>query len=182
MAEGPDGRTRAGCAVMRARTGAARSLFVLATIFVAAHVTLLVFDPHATFLSNLFILMFPLLGVTGCLLGAYSEPPDARPLWLLFGGGLLLAAIGQLGFTYYYFARNLHTQTQALNSDFFFFAYGIPIMLAICSRSTDAGLRIFAWLDGAQALIAAMLAYLQLFSFCPRIPVPRRSPRRISCM
>ena len=40
-------------------------------------------------------------------------------------------------------------------------------MLAICSRSTDAGLKIFAWLDGAQALIAAMLAYLQLFSVLP---------------
>ena len=65
------------------------------------------------------------------------------------------------------FATQLHTQAQAINSDFFFFAYGIPVMLAICSRSTDAGLKIFAWLDGAQALIAAMLAYLQLFSVLP---------------
>ena len=40
-------------------------------------------------------------------------------------------------------------------------------MLAICSRSTDARLKIFAWLDGAQGLIAAMLAYLQLFSAVP---------------
>jgi two-component system sensor histidine kinase/response regulator len=40
-------------------------------------------------------------------------------------------------------------------------------MLAICSRSTDAGLKTFAWFDGAQALIAAMLAYLQLFSVLP---------------
>src|SRR6202035_2043010 len=35
------------------------------------------------------------------------------------------------------------------------------------SRGTDAGLKSFAWLDGAQALIAAMLAYLQLFSVLP---------------
>ncbi len=160
----PDGPTRAGCAVMKARTGAARSLFVAGAILVAAHITLLVFDPRATLLSNLLILMFPLLGVTVCLLGAYSESPETRPLWLLFGCGLLLAAVGQLGFTYYYFTRDIHNQTQALNSDFFFFAYAIPIMLAICARSTDAGLRSFAWLDGAQALIAAMLAYLQLFS------------------
>jgi signal transduction histidine kinase/ActR/RegA family two-component response regulator len=152
---------------MRAGPGAARNLFVVATIVVAAHVTLLAFDPHATFLSNLFILVYPLLGVTVCLLGAYSEAPETRPLWLLFGCGLLLAAVGQLGFTYYYFALRIHNQTQALNSDFFFFAYAIPIMLAICARSTDAGLRSFAWLDGAQALIAAMLAYLQLFSVLP---------------
>jgi signal transduction histidine kinase len=152
---------------MRAGPGAARNLFVAATIVVAAHVTLLAFYPHATFLSNLFILMYPLLGVTVCLLGAYNEAPETRPLWLLFGCGLLLAAVGQTGFTYYYFALRIHSQTQALNSDFFFFAYAIPIMLAICARSTDAGLRSFAWLDGAQALIAAMLAYLQLFSVLP---------------
>jgi signal transduction histidine kinase/CheY-like chemotaxis protein len=152
---------------MRAGPGAARRLFVAVAILVAAHVTLLVFDPRATFPSNLFNLMYPLLGVTVCLLGANSESPETRPLWLLFGCGLLIAAVGQLGFTYYYFATQLHTQTRAINSDFFFFAYAIPVMLAICSRGTDAGLKIFAWLDGAQALIAAMLAYLQLFSILP---------------
>jgi signal transduction histidine kinase/DNA-binding response OmpR family regulator len=152
---------------MKAVRDAARSLFVAGTILVAAHVALLVFDPRALFLSNLFILIFNLLGFTVCLLGASSESPETRPLWLLFGCGLLLVVVGQLGWTYYDFAIQIHTQTLANNSDFFFFAYGIPVMLAICSRGTDAGLRIFAWLDGAQALIAAMLAYLQLFSALP---------------
>jgi len=152
---------------MRPGPGAARSLFVAITILVAAHVTLLAFNPGATLRSNLFSLMYPLLGVTVCLLGAYRESPEARPVWLLFGCGLLLAAVGQLGLTYIEFATQLHTQTHALNSDFFFFAYGIPVLLAVCSRSTDARLKIFAWLDGAQALIAAMLAYVQLFSVLP---------------
>jgi signal transduction histidine kinase/CheY-like chemotaxis protein len=153
--------------MMRAGPGPARSLFVAGTILVAAHATLFVFDTHATFLSNLCLFMFPALGVTVCLLGAYRESPETRPLWLLLGLGFLLAAVGQLGSTYYDLATNIHTQTRALNSDFFFFAYGIPIMLAICSRGSDAGLKIFAWLDGAQGLIAAMLAYLQLFSALP---------------
>ena len=151
----------------RAGPGAARRLFVAGTILVAAHVALLVFDPRALFPSNLILLIYPLLGVTACLLGAYSESPEARPLWLLFGCGLLVAAVGELGLTYYDFGTHIHTQTEALNSDFFFFAYAIPVMLAICSRSTEAGLQSFAWLDGAQALIAAMLAYLQLFSVLP---------------
>ena len=160
-----DGRILRG---MRERAAlVARSLFVATTILVAAHVTLLVLDPRAIFQSNLFILMYPLLGVTVCLLGANTQSPETRPSWLLFGCGLLIAAVGQLGLTYYDFGTQIHTQTQAINSDFFFFAYGIPVMLAICSRSTDAGLKIFAWLDGAQALIAAMLAYLQLFSVLP---------------
>jgi signal transduction histidine kinase/DNA-binding response OmpR family regulator len=162
-----DGRIFAGYPVMRAGPGAARSLFVMGTILVAAHVTLLVFDPSALFPSNLILVMYPLLGVTACLFGAYSESPEARPLWLLFGCGLLIAAIGEIGLTYYDFGTHVHTQTQALNSDFFFFAYAIPVMLAICSRDTDAGLKIFIWLDGTQALIAAMLAYLQLFSALP---------------
>jgi signal transduction histidine kinase/CheY-like chemotaxis protein len=168
----PDGRICAGWAVIGARPAAARSLFLAGMILVAAHATLLVFDPLALFPSNLFLLMYPLLGVTACLLGAYRESPETKPLWLLFGCGLLVAAVGELGLTYHDFGTHIHTQTQALNSDFFFFAYAIPVMLAICSRSTDAGLKSFAWLDGAQALIAAMLAYLQLFSVLP--PYARR--------
>src|ERR1700742_3306765 len=140
--------------------GAARNLMVAGIILVAAHVTLLVIDPDATLLSNLFILVFPLLGAVTCFLAAYRESPEAKPLWLLFGCGLTLATVGQIGLTYYYFVRDMHSQTQALNSDFFFFAYGIPVMLAICSRSSDTGLKIFAWLDGTQAFIAAVLAYL----------------------
>ncbi|MEA2543966.1 MAG: two-component system, sensor histidine kinase and response regulator [Acidobacteriaceae bacterium] len=167
VAGDPDGRNCAGWVVISARPGAARSLFVADTILVAAHATLLVFDPGATLLSNLFILTFLILGVTGCLLGAYREPPETRALWLLCGCSLLLAGVGQLVFTYHYIATHLHIQTHAINSDLFFFAYGIPLMLAICSRSTDAGLKSFAWLDGAQALIAAVLAYLQLFSVLP---------------
>ncbi|MGA3222534.1 MAG: response regulator [Acidobacteriaceae bacterium] len=158
---------------MRAGPSVARGLFVAGMILVAAHVTLLVFDPRALFPSNLILLMYPLLGVTVCLLGAYRESPETRPLWLLFGCGLMIAAVGELGLTYYDFGTHIHTQTQALNSDFFFFAYGIPVMLAICSRGTDAGLKSFAWLDGAQALIAAMLAYLQLFSVLPSYARPQ---------
>src|SRR3984957_1530757 len=145
----------------------ARTLFAAGAIVMAAHATLLVFDPLATFASNLFVLMYPLLGFVACLLGAYNDTQETRPLWLLLSCGLFFAVVGQVGLTYYDFATNIHTQTRAFHFDFFFFAYGIPVMLAICSRSADAGLRVFAWLDGAQALIAAMLAYLQLFSVLP---------------
>ena len=102
------------------------------TILVAAHVTLLVFDPRALLLSNLFNIMYPLLGVTACLLGAYRQSPETRPLWLLFECGLLVAAIGEIGLTYYDFGA--HIQTGPSTPTFFFFAYAIPVMLAICSR------------------------------------------------
>ncbi len=161
---------------MRAGPSTARILFAAGAILGAAHTTLLVFAPRASFLSNLFLLTFLFLGVMVCLLGALSEPPETRTLWLLLGSAFLLVAVGQLGSTYYDFTTNTHTQTQAMSSDFFFFASGIPILLAICARGSDAGLKTFAWLDGAQALIAAMLAYLQLFSVLP----PHAHPEAIS--
>jgi len=70
-------------------------------------------------------------------------------------------------FTYHYIADALHIQTMLSNSGLFFFAYGIPLMLG-SAREYDAGLKSFGMLDGS-ALIAAVLAYLQLFSCCPRM-------------
>jgi hypothetical protein len=159
--------------VISATPGAARSLFVAGAILVVAHATLLVIDPRAALASNLFILIPLLLAATACLLGAYHESPETRPLWLLSGCGLLLASVGQLVFTYNYFATHIYLQSHAINSDFFFFVYGIPLLLAISSRSSDTDLKSFAWLDGAQALIAAVLAYLQLFSVLPSHAHPK---------
>jgi signal transduction histidine kinase/DNA-binding response OmpR family regulator len=169
----PNGRFFAGFPVMRAAPGAPRALLVTATILLTVHATLLVFHPEATLLSNLFILSMLLLATILCLLGAHTEGKDTRPLWLLLGAGFLLATVGQLGWTYSAFAAHLRIRIQAFNFDFFFFAYGIPILLAICSRDKDAGLKSFAWLDGAQAFIAFMLSYLLLFSVLPSYARPR---------
>jgi signal transduction histidine kinase/ActR/RegA family two-component response regulator len=158
---------------VRSQLGASRILLVTAAILVTAHATLLVLHPDATLLSNLFILSMLLLATILCLLGAHTEGTETRPLWLLLGAGFLLATVGQLGWTYSAFAAHLHIRVQAFNFDFFFFAYGIPVLLAICSRDKDAGLKTFAWLDGAQAFIAFMLAYLLLFSVLPSYAPPR---------
>jgi hypothetical protein len=158
---------------MRSKSSASRVLLATATILVGAHATLLAFHPEATLLSNLFILCLLVLATTLCLVGAYIESSETRPLWLLLGGGFLLATVGQLAWTYSAYAAHLRTHPKAFNGDFFFFVYGIPILLAICSRDKDADFRTFIWLDGAQALIAAALAYLLLFS-----ALPSHAPRR----
>ena len=77
----------------------ARTLFAAGAIVMAAHATLLVFDPLATFASNLFVLMYPLLGFAVCLLGAYNDTQETRPLWLLLSCGLFFAVVGQVGLT-----------------------------------------------------------------------------------
>jgi signal transduction histidine kinase/CheY-like chemotaxis protein len=144
-----------------------RRLFAVGTTIVVAQLTLIVLDPRATVLSNLIISMMAVLAVTVCLLSAYIGCIQTRKLWILLGSGFFLSTVGQIGATYYDLVSPTHTQTAALNSDYFFFAYGIPILLAVCSGDKDAGLRIFVWLDGAQALVAALLAYLQIFSALP---------------
>ncbi len=144
-----------------------RSLFAVGTTIVAAQVTLLVLNPRATVISGLLISILALLAVTACLFGAYTESPETRKLWILLGSAFLLSMIGQVGATYYDLVWRTHTQTAALNSDYLFFAYGIPILLAICSGDKDADLRSLVWLDAAQAVVAAILAYLQIFSALP---------------
>ena len=145
----------------------ARRLLVAGALVVAAHGTLLASHPDATVVSDIFNLIYPLLGVALCALAASSEPRETRSLWLLFGSGLLIAAVGELSLTYYDLVTHLPIQTQARQADFFFFAYGIPVLLAICERGQNAGLKLFTWLDGAQAVIAVLLSYLQMFSVLP---------------
>jgi hypothetical protein len=161
---------------VRSQSSAPRTLLMAAAMLVGGHATLLALHPEATLVSNLFSLCLLLLATTLCLVGAHRECDETRPLWLLLGAGFLLAVVGQLAWTYSAYAAHLRTHPQAFNGDFFFFVYGIPILLAICSRDKDAGLRTFVWLDGAQALIAAVLAYLLLFSVLPSHARPQPIP------
>jgi signal transduction histidine kinase/CheY-like chemotaxis protein len=157
---------------------ATRNLFFAGVVLIVAHASLLVVHPAANFASDLFNLLYPAVGMTVCLLCASSEPREARPLWLLFACGLFIVSVGELWLTYYDRVNPLHIQTEAQKSDFFFFAYGIPILLAICDRGQNTELRLFAWLDGAQAIIAGLLSYLLIFSVLPS----HNSPEAISAM
>jgi diguanylate cyclase (GGDEF)-like protein len=143
-----------------------------ASIFVQA-VSLAVSPGKAT-LSNLLIAFMGALATAGCVCAAVRSE-GARKLWLLLGFGFLLSMLGQLLSTYHEFATGDHTQSTAISPDFLFFAYGIPILLAVCSGSNEEGLKSLWWLDAAQATIAATLTYVQIFSALPsfrgRIPI-----------
>ena len=158
---------------MMSRPRTSRTLLETGAILVAAHLTLLAFHPDATLISNLLVSILLLLATTLCVVGAHSEGRETRPLWLLLGAGFFSGHgwVSWDGLTFA-FAAQMRIRTQAFNFDFFFFAYGIPILLAICSRDKDVGLKTFAWLDGAQALIAGILAYLLLFSVLPSYARP----------
>jgi len=86
--------------------------------------------------------------------------------------------IGQLLSTYDTAVIGTHVQATALDADFLFFIYGIPILLAICSGTATGHLRVLGWLDGMQAIVAATLVYLQIFAALPylgsRTPISAR--------
>jgi diguanylate cyclase (GGDEF)-like protein len=52
-------------------------------------------------------------------------------------------------------------------SDFVYFLYGVPILLAISTPAENARLPIFIWIDGLQAVLTACLVYIAIFSVAP---------------
>jgi diguanylate cyclase (GGDEF)-like protein len=144
-----------------------RGLFASCAVIVVAQSVILRVDPTATFISNVFVSISVFLACLGCLKAGHEGSPKTRRLWFLFGSAFFLSMIGQVASTYHELTTHNAVQNNAFNFDFLFFAYGIPLLLAICSDAESSGLKIFLWLDGVQALVAAMLAYLQLFSTLP---------------
>lgn len=123
--------------------------------------------PHATLLSNSAIAIGAFLAGAGCLDAARRSPKETRRLWVLFGTSFFISMVGQIAATYHEEVFRSTIQTNAFNFDFLFFAYGIPLLLAICSGAETSGLKVFLWIDGAQALVGATLAYLEIFSQLP---------------
>jgi len=130
--------------------------------------------PPKTTLSNLLIGLMCAFAIAGCVCAAFRFE-GVRKLWLLLGFGFLLSTTGQIFATYYEVSTGNNTQSTAINPDFLFLVYGIPILLAVCAGSNEGGLKSLLWLDVAQATIAATLTYVEIFSALPaiggRIPI-----------
>jgi diguanylate cyclase (GGDEF)-like protein len=151
-----------------------RFLFVACAVSLVIQAISLASSPERATLSNILIGLMGALAVAGCVYAALRFD-GARKLWLLLGFGFFLSVLGQLFATYYEVSTGKNTQSTAINPDFLFFAYGIPILLAVCAGSNEEGLKPLLWLDAAQATIAATLTYVQIFSALPafggRIPI-----------
>ncbi|HEX4285169.1 MAG TPA: diguanylate cyclase [Terracidiphilus sp.] len=149
-------------------------LFIACAASLIVQAISLVARPPHVVLSNLLIGLMGAFATLGCLWAARRYRP-ARKLWLLLGSGFLISVVGQILATYYEVSTGNSTQSTAINFDFLFFAYGIPILLAVCSGSNEEGLKSLLWLDTAQATIAATLTYVQIFSALPafggRVPI-----------
>jgi diguanylate cyclase (GGDEF)-like protein len=142
-----------------------RVLFALCAVILLAQCLLIVVKPQALVASNLLIALEFLFAAAGCLSCASRQNSEARILWILIASGLLLSIAGQIEATYDLLMKS--SQGVASMPDFFFQVYGIPVLLAISFTTDEAGLRVLFWLDGAQAILAAILIYFQIFLTVP---------------
>jgi hypothetical protein len=143
-----------------------RVLFAVCAISILAQGVLMVLDPQAMGAFNLLIALEFLFAAAGCLRCASRQNAETRVLWMLVACGFFLSIGGQIQDTYDVLLH-IPPTTTATMTDFFFLIYGIPILLAISFTNEEADLRVLFWLDGAQAIVAAVLIYFQIYSILP---------------
>ena len=141
-------------------------LLALGLLNMVACSVLSMVSPSERGLLQFLVAVAPFLAASGCLQRGLSGSTETRTIWKLIAVGLFLWTVGQIGFSV---GGSTREPAQMIGSkwDFFFFVYGIPILIAMSSANEVVGLRSFLWPDGANAVLAATLAYVRLFSALP---------------
>ncbi|HZC43801.1 MAG TPA: hypothetical protein VE195_06470, partial [Acidobacteriaceae bacterium] len=158
--------SRAGSAAVGSNWISVRVLFAACASLLLAQGVLVVLDPQAMVAFNALIALEFLLGAAGCLRCASRQKGETRALWILVASGFFLSIGGQIQDTCNVLLK-IPPTTTATMADFFFLVYGIPLLLAISFTNEEADLRVLFWLDGAQAIVAAVLIYFQIYSILP---------------
>ncbi len=135
----------------------------MALAFLAAHLGITLLLRSSGLLSNLLILGLTLASALACFRQCNRCSGFVRTKWRLLGIGILFWAFGQAILTYVDSIAHLPQDT-ALASDFYFFLWGVPVLLAIASADDDGNSASFLVLDSIQALMAVALTYIQLFA------------------
>jgi diguanylate cyclase (GGDEF)-like protein len=152
---------------MLSHTPKLRHLLPPAIAFVCLHaISLAAFRSHATGATYPFIILAPLFALFSCCWRANGTSSRARLPWILFSVGLLLWTAGMLLSAWEELFQHI-SATIAFFSDFVFFLYGVPILLAISSPAEEQRIPLFVWLDGIQIILTAYLTYITLFAVVP---------------
>lgn len=142
-------------------------LLLLAGLFPCLHgICLLFFTAHATSVTYLFLILAASVALTGCCWRTWQSTPRARMSWSLFSVGLFLWTLGMSLSAWEDLLQ--HTPFSiAFASDFVYFLYGVPVLLAISSPADTERLPLFIWMDGVQGVLTAFLVYVAIFSVSP---------------
>ncbi|MGI8770978.1 MAG: GGDEF domain-containing protein [Acidobacteriaceae bacterium] len=132
-------------------------------VFLALHagIMLLPADPRGL-LSNIFMGLAAGAAVLACGWRYLRSRGPAKTRWGLLSLGLAFWCIGQLTVTYLEDFQHLF-QTAAQFPDFYFFIYGIPILLSMASANKEEHSTLLLVIDSFQALLAILLASQVLF-------------------
>ena len=142
-------------------------VFLLALAFVCMHaISIAAFRPHVMAATYPFVILAPVLALLASCRRARITSSRARLAWILFGVGLLLWTTGMLLSAWEELFQHV-SATAAFFSDFVFFLYGVPVLLAISSPAEEQRIPLFVWLDGLQAILTAYLTYITLFAVVP---------------
>jgi len=124
------------------------------------------FRTHATIATDLFFIFSPCIALFAISRRARTTSFDSRLPWILFSAALLLWIFGVLLSAWEEVVRH-NSATIAGYSDFAFFLYGVPILLAVSSPPQKHRISLFVWLDGVQAVLTVYLTYITLFDAVP---------------
>ncbi len=119
--------------------------------------------------SYIFQLLSTGIGLCATIWRAVRTPRQFRGQWWLFSAGIGLWFLGSVFSAWEDLFQRLPFEIASL-SDFSFFFYGIPILLALSAPAEGQRFRAFAWLDGLQAVFAGYLTYITIFSVLPFSP------------
>ncbi len=161
----PNARSFAAPASVYRRWMSIRVLFAVCAVSILAQGVLIAVDRQALVALNVLIALEFLFASAGCLRCASIRNTETRALWIMVAAGFFLSIAGQIEDTYDLLMKV--PQAAASLPDFFFLIYGIPVLLAISFTDDEADLRVLFWLDGAQAIVAAVLIYFQIFTILP---------------
>jgi diguanylate cyclase (GGDEF)-like protein len=88
---------------------------------------------------------------------------STRWRWRLVAAALFCWCIGQTIITYDESLVPLQQSPTAIPADFYFFLFGIPLLLIVSSVSQRRRIPGIVWIDGLQASLAIYLVHLQIF-------------------
>jgi diguanylate cyclase (GGDEF)-like protein len=121
-----------------------------------------------------FVTAFTLFALGACLWRAWHCPPGLKVHWLLFSAALLSWIVANILVMVATLRHNPPSPSTATIDDFFYFFYGIPLLLAISMPEKDHASRAFFLLETLQAAAAGYLAYVVLFGTLPFTSIPTR--------
>ncbi len=127
------------------------------------HAAILAFVHSPVATSNILLEMITLVAAAACYRRSSLCSGDVRWKWILAALGVLTWSAGQGIILYNEGLLKLTQAPTAIASDFYFFLFGIPLLLAISSVGQRHGGRALIWIDGLQVAFAIYLVHLQIF-------------------